>query len=84
MAAPGEYLVWEDMDGDGRTDLFWPGQTGPNGEQWTPVIFVAKKPLLLLLKLIFGKRGIPFEAVKVFKNYSGKAGLIPCFYFPEF
>jgi hypothetical protein len=42
MAAPGEYLVWVDMDGDGRTDLFWPGQTGPNGEQWTPVIYVAK------------------------------------------
>lgn len=42
MAAPGDYLSWIDMDGDGRTDLFWPGATGPNGEQWTPVIYVAK------------------------------------------
>lgn len=42
MAAPGAYLSWVDMNDDGKTDLFWPGGTGPNGEQYMPVIFVAK------------------------------------------
>lgn len=41
MSAPRDYTVWVDINGDGRTDLFWPGATGPNGEQWQPEIFVA-------------------------------------------
>lgn len=42
MTAPGAYLSWVDLDGDGRTDLFWPGGTGPNGEKYMPVIYVSK------------------------------------------
>lgn len=42
MDAPAQYLSWVDANGDQRMDLFWSGGTGPNGEQYTPVLYHAR------------------------------------------
>lgn len=34
----GTYVVPVDADGDGRTDLFWPGGVSPGGDEYPPIL----------------------------------------------